>query len=59
MIRLADRIVVMREHRVVADLENTRDYAEMSEPILAAILSEATTSPRYRIDGTDGPGGAT
>ncbi len=37
MVQLADRIVVMAANRVAGTLENTRDYAEMSEAIMALI----------------------
>ncbi len=34
MIRLADRILVMKSHHIVADLANTRRYGEMSSAIM-------------------------
>lgn len=37
MIRLADRILVMKGHRIVGAVENSRDYEEMSEEIMRFI----------------------
>jgi len=37
MIRLADRILVMKENQIVSELENTRNYDEMSEAIMTVL----------------------
>ena len=37
MITLADRIVVMNAYRIQGELANTRDYALVSEAIMALI----------------------
>ena len=34
---VADRILVMKGHRVVGEVANSRDYAAVSEAIMAAI----------------------
>jgi ribose transport system ATP-binding protein len=44
MIRLADRVLVMRDHRIVGEVANTHDYAAMSEAIMVAIHERGTTS---------------
>jgi len=41
MIRLADRILVMNDMRIVGELENTRDYDEVSESIMNSIHASA------------------
>ncbi len=41
MITLADRIAVMSDYRITGTLENTRDYAEMSEKIMHLIHAQA------------------
>jgi ribose transport system ATP-binding protein len=37
MVRLADRILVMKDHRVADEVANTRDYAAVSAAIMGAI----------------------
>jgi ribose transport system ATP-binding protein len=37
MIRLADRILVMKGHRIVGEVANSHEYAAVSEAIMAAI----------------------
>lgn len=41
MIRLADRILVMKEHRLVGEVENTHHYDTISEAIMRLIHSGA------------------
>ena len=45
MIRLADRILVMKEHRVVGEIENTRRYEEVSEGIMRFIHAGERAAP--------------
>jgi ABC-type sugar transport system ATPase subunit len=37
VIRLSDRILVMRNHAIVGELSNTHQYEEMSEAIMARL----------------------
>jgi len=51
MIRLADRIVVMKEHRIVGEIANSRRYDEMSEAIMRRIHGEVGVVPGRAADG--------
>ena len=37
MVRLADRIVVMRAGRITGEIENSHEYAEVSQQIMGFI----------------------
>jgi ribose transport system ATP-binding protein len=37
VVRLADRVLVMRNHRIVADIANNHNYAEVSERIMGRL----------------------
>jgi len=45
MIRLADRILVFRLGRIVAEVENTKIYDAMSRAVMAAIIPTAPSGP--------------
>ena len=44
MVTLADRIVVMRDHRIRGELANDHDYDAMSQRIIRLIHAEGTTA---------------
>lgn len=44
MITLADHIVVMNDYRVMGELDNSRDYDEMSERIMTLIQGEESAA---------------
>ncbi|GAA1714920.1 sugar ABC transporter ATP-binding protein [Kribbella yunnanensis] len=44
MITLADRVVVMRDHRIQGELPNTHDYDQMSQQVIRLIHAEGTTA---------------
>lgn len=48
IVRVADRILVFSSNRVVADLENTHDYSQMSPAIMGAIVD---VSAREAVNG--------
>ncbi|ASJ70767.1 sugar ABC transporter ATP-binding protein [Granulosicoccus antarcticus] len=50
MITLADRIVVMNDFRIMGDIDNTREYAAMSEAIMNLIHSKKTIQPNSEED---------
>ena len=37
IVRVADRILVMREHRIVGEIPNSHDYSQISEAIMARL----------------------
>ena len=43
IVGLADRLLVMRRFRVIADLENTKDYPEMSSRVMFSIQEAPST----------------
>ncbi|GAA0937282.1 hypothetical protein GCM10009575_049010 [Streptomyces rhizosphaericus] len=48
MITLADRVVVMADHRIRGELDNDRDYERMSGRIIRIIHDRATSAVRPR-----------
>lgn len=44
IVALADRLIVMRELRLVAELENTKDYPDMSSQVMHSIQATAPES---------------
>jgi ABC-type sugar transport system ATPase subunit len=48
MIRLADRILVFEKGVIVGELDNTRDYDEMSRQIISMMVGPATGSDAAR-----------
>ncbi len=44
MITLADRVVVMRDHRVQGEVENDHDYDRMSQQVIRLIHAEKVTA---------------
>ncbi len=45
MVRLADRVLVFRSNRIVADLANSRDYDTMSAEIMGRIVGSQSAEP--------------
>jgi ribose transport system ATP-binding protein len=45
MIRLADRILVMKEHQIIGEVANTQQYDQVSQAIMGYIHAATAEAP--------------